>query len=285
VSGFTKVDHSILEEVACRKFNSTQLSILLITWRMTYGFNRDEHELALNYFVMQTGFSKRNIQNALSKLIDGAVLIATQQASYNQTRKLKFNKRIADWKFDRRLATNEVNNASSDEQNSTTTVEEFDNSPVEELFNSTVEESITHDRKTRDIFIDTEDQMEKPNPNLLFEKHFGKPSSIIDFNCWFDKNDKLQDPEEIICEAIKRASLHNPSFPERYIKRIIDKWIEAGLTNIADIRESKTKNKYVKSPRSSPLQRDMFDKNKYKDKTISESELKQMEEMEEDFPF
>jgi len=252
---------------------------------MTYGFNRDEHELALNYFVMQTGFSKRNIQYALSKLIDGGVLIATQQASYNQSRKLKFNKSIADWKFARRSGTNKVIKTSPDERSCTTTVEEFGTSPVEELLTSPVEQLITHDRKTIDISIDTDDQMNKPNPNQFFEKHFGKPSSIIDFNCWIDYNNKLQDPEEIICEAIEIASLYNPGFPERYIKRIIDDWIKAGLTTISDVRKRKTKSKYVKRTRSSPLQRDMFDIKKYKDKAISESELKQMEEMEEDFPF
>lgn len=148
MSGFTKVDNNILEEVSKRKFNASQLSVLMIVWRMTYGFNREDHELAVNYFVQATGFSKRNIQDTLNSLIDGKVLKETQQASFNQTRKIAFNKNIDEWLLDSRTKLPQVNNPSPHEEMFTSPDEQKFTSSGDESFTSPGEQSFTQERNT-----------------------------------------------------------------------------------------------------------------------------------------
>lgn len=284
MSGFTKVDHLILEEVASRKFNATELSILMIVWRMTYGFNRNDHELAINYFVKTTGLSKRGIQDAVNGLVKNNVLVETQQASFNQTRKISFNKKVDDWGVESRRIVLEVKDTATGNESCT--------SPVAEDCTSPVAESCTHDRKVIEIFKEKDDGdlMTKPVPFLEYEKHFGTaPSAILqsDFDDWIDKS-QLKDPEEIICVAIKRAKLQTPKYPGSYIKKIVDDWINLGLFTLGAVEaynhkfDSKISGSNSKSKVLSLS--NMFERPK-DSRPLTEKELKEIEALEDQLPF
>lgn len=230
--GFTKVDNEILEEVSRRKFNATQLSILMIVWRMTFGFNREDHEMAVSFFVQATGFSKRNVQEALTFLFDSKVLRETQKASFNQTRKIAFNLTTGEWKVDSRTKEPQVKDCSPHE-------EEF-TSPDEQKFTSPGDESFTQERKSKENSKEKMiDQKDKPNPFADFEKLFGYlPTGMFmnQLNDWIDHS-QFQDPEAIICETIKRAKLQTPNNPPAYINSVLKKLDNLGLFTLAAVQE------------------------------------------------
>lgn len=194
-NGYTRIAHQLLEETAKRKFNATQHSILLIVWRMTYGFCRKDHELAVNYFVRVTGFSKRNIQESLNSLLENKVLIETQQANFNQTRKMAFNKNYDEWLIASRTESIQVNNPSPDDEKVTST--------GEQSITSTGEQSITQERKDKEIIKETvtsafnefwaiyKKKKNKANALKKFEtqfKKYGQEKIIYGAKCYMDEN-------------------------------------------------------------------------------------------------
>lgn len=251
MSGFTKVDNRILEEVSSRKFNASQLSVLMIVWRMTFGFNREDHELAVNYFVQATGFSKRNIQDTINSLIEGKVLKETQQASFNQTRKIAFNKNTDEWLFASRTKVPQVKDCSPHE-------EEF-TSPGEQKLTSPGEESFTHKRNIKEISKEKDDQIIPPE--RLYEKLFGRlpPAMLLqDFRHWIEES-QFQEPESILCEMIQRIAKERPRKPDAYLRSSVDTLHNLGLFTLAAVREynekfdQKTKKK--KSVHDIPMKR------------------------------
>ncbi|WP_117170593.1 replication protein [Paraliobacillus sediminis] len=100
--GFTQVANQIFEEIVTRKLNASQLDIIMVVWRYTYGFHRKDHELSVSFFVNSTGLSKKNVKKTLNDLLEAHVLIKTQNHSFHQTRKLAFNKNYDEWLIERR---------------------------------------------------------------------------------------------------------------------------------------------------------------------------------------
>lgn len=250
-TGFTKIDHEILEEVSKRKFTATQLQILMVVWRMTYGFNREDHELALNYLTQATGFSKRNIQEGLNGLIDSRVLVETQSASFNKSRKLAFNKNTGDWKVHSRVTVPEMNCSSPLEPQSTST--------VEPEFTSTVEPQITQDRKDKEISKERyHDSL--PNPYEEFRKCFGPITERdkAEIKRWI-MTLGFKNPELIICETIQRVkNYQDPASPSPYIRSVLNKLVSMKLFTIEQVREhnksfdENKKKKVSKSPKKDP---------------------------------
>lgn len=280
MSGFTKVDNDILEEVSKRKFNATQLTVLLIVWRMTFGFNREDHEMAVNYFVQMTGFTKRNIQEAIKSLIAGNVLQVTQQPSFTQSRKIAFNKNTDEWLFESRAKLPQVKDSSPHEEKFT--------SPGEEKFTSPGEESFTHQRKVKEISKEKDDDLHNPDYVASYEKFFGPfPMGIFEMqmNDWID-NSQFKEPEAIICETIKRAKLDSPRNPPAYIQKILVNLHGLGLFTLAQVQEYNAKfdRKYrkKKSVQDIPTKRP----DSWKEpESLTDEEYRQMKELEAELPF
>ncbi|WP_025852940.1 replication protein, partial [Paenibacillus ehimensis] len=96
-SEFTQVPNSILEIAPRFKFSAAQFSILLVIWRYTYGFHRDDHDFAISFLAQATGMQERNVKREISGLIAAKVLIVTQQQTNKQARKIGFNKNFNEW--------------------------------------------------------------------------------------------------------------------------------------------------------------------------------------------
>ncbi|MBO1005756.1 replication protein [Pseudogracilibacillus auburnensis] len=282
MSGFTKVGNTVLEEVAARKFNASQLSVLMIVWRKTFGYQKEDEELAVNYFVKATGFSKRNIQDTINSLIDAKVLKETQKASFNQTRKISFNENSGEWLVESRTKLPQVKDCSPHEENFT--------SPDEQKFTSPGEGSCTHERKVKEISKERDDGDLKdlPVPYLEYEKLFGIPSPILiqQFNQWIDDS-QFKEPEAIICETIRRAKLQTPDNPGAYINSILKKLHNLELYTLDAVKaynekfDSKTKNH---KNGAVPSLTNMFNRREI-EKPLSAEELREIEEMEDEFPF
>ena len=91
-NGYTRIADEIFENMAKTKLNGTQFRILMIVWRSTYGWQKKEHELSLNYLVKATDINKRQIQRELSTMIDLGIIIEKEAPSFNKPRVIAFNK-------------------------------------------------------------------------------------------------------------------------------------------------------------------------------------------------
>ncbi|MEK4381146.1 DnaD domain protein [Aeribacillus sp. FSL K6-2848] len=84
-----------------------------------------------------------------------------------------------------------------------------------------------------------DDDMEKPNPVTEYEKAFGHfpPHTLIsEFNEWIEKS-QFVEPEEIICEVIKRAREQIPRNPAKYVSKILKDLHYLGLFTLDSVRE------------------------------------------------
>lgn len=295
-NGYTRVANEILEEVVTRKFNATQLSVLMTVWRMTYGFNRKDHEIAISFLMKATGFSKRNIQEAINSLLQNKVLIETQPHSFNQTRKMAFNKNHDEWMIQSRSKDKQVNDSAPDDEKITSTGDESRTSTGEQSCTSTGDESCTQERKikeiSKEISKERDDQMDKPNPFREYESLFGHlPPAILQqqFNDWIDKS-QFQEPETIICEVIRRAKLNTPRNPSKYIDKILMDLHNLELYTLAAVQDyNKTFDEKVKQRNAgngiTGKQLSSRPSGNQEIKPLTEEELKEIKEMEEHFPY
>lgn len=95
--GYTQIANEILEEVARRKFNGTQHSILLIVWRYTYGFNRKSHELSVTFLAEAIQSDPKGVKRELGRLLERKVLKVTKVAHGKRSRMIGFNKYFSQW--------------------------------------------------------------------------------------------------------------------------------------------------------------------------------------------
>ena len=92
--GYTRIANEILEAIYQTKFNATQLKIILLIIRYTYGFNRKNHDLSLSFIEKATGISKRYVSSELNRLIENRVVIVYENHTNTQSRRIGLNKTI-----------------------------------------------------------------------------------------------------------------------------------------------------------------------------------------------
>lgn len=96
-NGFTPIAHEILDEICQFGFNGSQFRIIIKVWRLTYGYNRKDHEFSLSFLQTVTGLSESTIKRESSFLIKKKVLLVTKKETSNDGRKLAFNKNYDEW--------------------------------------------------------------------------------------------------------------------------------------------------------------------------------------------
>jgi phage replication O-like protein O len=95
--GFTPVAHEILDEICQYEFNGSQFRIIIKVWRLTYGYNRKDHEFSQSFLQTVTGLSESTIKRESSFLIKKKVLLVTKKETSTDGRKLAFNKNYDEW--------------------------------------------------------------------------------------------------------------------------------------------------------------------------------------------
>lgn len=134
--GYTKIANELLEVLARTPLNATQLRIILVLWRYTYGYNRKEHELSESFLSKATGISKRYISKEINKLVKYGILKIVRESSYTSPRVYTFSKDYDSWKC--RTIVQQVSNDSTVEQKQDTTVEQLFNTTVEQSFHQEI---------------------------------------------------------------------------------------------------------------------------------------------------
>lgn len=98
IKNFTKVNNDILEHIVKFKFNGTQLRIILVIWRYTYGFQRSSHQISLNFIANSVHVDKSRVKKELKALILNNVILVVKEAISNQPRVVAFNTNYNEWK-------------------------------------------------------------------------------------------------------------------------------------------------------------------------------------------
>ncbi|AQX52860.1 replication protein [Bacillus altitudinis] len=271
-NGYTKIANTIFEEIAKIKLSPTQYRLLFVIWRFTYGFNRKEHNLSLNFLSQATGCDSRQIQRELKRLEERRIIF--QKIKAGSYRKISFNKNYDEWVG--KIAIGDITIGETDNRNNGSDV------------NRTIGETDNQERNKK-ISKEKDDQMGKPVPYLEYEKHFGTPSPILaeNFIHWIEKS-QFQEPEEIICETINRAKLQTPKKPAAYVESILKKLHNLELYTLAAVKEYNAKfDAKARNIKNSdvPALSDMFDECKHKSKSLTKEDLQEIKAMEEEFPF
>jgi phage replication O-like protein O len=123
-NGYTAIANGIMDVLAKTPLNGTQRRILDVIFRYTYGFNRKEHELSESFIAKATGINKRQIQRELSELLRLNIVTIAKEATWTESRKLKFNKYHQSWQVTKKTPPDELD---------THTVDELDTSTGDEL--------------------------------------------------------------------------------------------------------------------------------------------------------
>ena len=131
-NGYTPVANEIMDAIIRNSLTATQLKIVLVCWRYTYGFSRKETELSENFISRATGISKRYVSQELKTLIDTNVINVIKNPTYTVPRIVSFNKNYEQWRS--RTTVPQLNNNSTDEFRQGTTVEPEFNTTVEPEF-------------------------------------------------------------------------------------------------------------------------------------------------------
>lgn len=115
-NGYTPIAHEIFDNICRFNFNGAQFRIIMKVWRMTYGYRRKDHDLALTYLQEATGLSRGTMKKELNFLIEAKVLIVTKEATNKDPRKLAFNKNYEEWEGVAMVAKNGFESSDSDPQ-------------------------------------------------------------------------------------------------------------------------------------------------------------------------
>lgn len=97
-NGFTPIANEILEAAAGASLNGTQLRILLLLWRNSYGFHKKECPLPLSYLAKKLRGNKSTIARQIRRLEALGVVSSRQETCDGHTPKLyTFCKDYACW--------------------------------------------------------------------------------------------------------------------------------------------------------------------------------------------
>ena len=154
-NGYVRIANRLLEVIYSSSFNATQLKILMMVMRYTYGFNRKSHSLSITFMAKGTGMSKRYISKELGKLIDGKVINVISSHTTTESREISINKDYKTW-IGYGTIVPQVNNSSTVEEEFHRGDEQSFHSPDEQLFQqdkTNIKTNInTGDSHTHDLF-------------------------------------------------------------------------------------------------------------------------------------
>lgn len=204
---YTKTPNEILEAIIEGKFNATQLKIMLLIIRYTYGFNRSDHSLSITFLSRASGISRRYLSQEINNLIESGLVEVSKDYTVKSSRRLRITNNIERIKGYGRIAP-QVNNTSTDEENINRGIEVDFSKPIEVDFHQETKKQIYKEIPSKEI----EDYFNKIWS--LYPKQIGK--RYIDYK----QKEKLykEVPLEKMIEAIEYYKETIEGTEEKYIK-------------------------------------------------------------------
>jgi phage replication O-like protein O len=233
-NGHTQISNEILEEMARRKFNGTQNSILLVVLRFTYGFNRKSHDMSLTFFEKATGIKKTRLSEQLKILIEKNVLIVVKESGFAHiSRQLGFNKDYEKWEIEY------WNSSLKKEQllNEGTVTENY-NGTVPENMNRTVPEKGNQEIKDKDNINTFKKEEENPIKkiwNYWDQNGFGfhQINQKEKLAMWTQEGD-FDEPYEIVLKALEVAADKGVT-NYAYVNTILNDWAKRKFKTLESV--------------------------------------------------
>jgi phage replication O-like protein O len=110
-NGFTPIANEIMEKVFSSDFSSTQLKIVLLVLRYTYGFSRKKAEMSVAFITKAINVGSRQTQRELTKLIKQKVIKIEEKEIGTKSRVISFNKDYDTWLIDCDVSRDVINDS------------------------------------------------------------------------------------------------------------------------------------------------------------------------------
>ena len=104
-NGYTSISNELLEQIYRRKFSASQLKILLLVIRFTYGFNRKTATLSNTFIAAGTGMHEITVSKEVGTLLGDNVLKLYKKPSFHNSRVIGINKDYEGWRNHLELAS------------------------------------------------------------------------------------------------------------------------------------------------------------------------------------
>ena len=96
-NGYTSIANELLEQLYRRRFSASQLKILLLVIRFTYGFNRKTATLSNTFITAGTGMHEITVSKEVGTLLRDNVLKLYKKPSFHNSRIIGINKDYESW--------------------------------------------------------------------------------------------------------------------------------------------------------------------------------------------
>lgn len=103
-NGYTPISNELLEQIYRRRFSASQLKILLLVIRFTYGFNRKTATLSNTFIAAGTGMHEITASKEVGTLLRDNVLKLYKKPSFHNSRVIGINKDYEGWRNHLELA-------------------------------------------------------------------------------------------------------------------------------------------------------------------------------------
>lgn len=97
-NGYTSIANELLEQLYRRRFSASQLKILLLVVRFTYGFNRKTATLSNTFIAAGTGMHEITVSKEVGTLLRDNVLKLYKKPSFHNSRVIGINKDYEGWR-------------------------------------------------------------------------------------------------------------------------------------------------------------------------------------------
>lgn len=104
-NGYTSIANELLEQIYRRRFSASQLKILLLVIRFTYGFNRKTAALSNTFIAAGTGIHEITVSKEVGTLLRDNVLELYKKPSFHNSRVIGINKDYEGWRNHLELAS------------------------------------------------------------------------------------------------------------------------------------------------------------------------------------
>ena len=103
-NGYTSIANELMEQLYSRRFSASQLKILLLVLRFTYGFNRKTAALSNTFIAAGTGIHEITVSKEIGTLLRDNVLNLYKKPSFHNSRIIGINKDYEGWRNHLELA-------------------------------------------------------------------------------------------------------------------------------------------------------------------------------------
>ena len=103
-NGYTSISNELLEQIYRRRFSASQLKILLLVIRFTYGFNRKTAALSNTFIASGTGMHEITVSKEVGTLLRDNVLKLHKNPTFHNSRVIGINKDYESWRNHLELA-------------------------------------------------------------------------------------------------------------------------------------------------------------------------------------